>query len=86
MLSQKIYQRKQDLLNEMVNDIIELLDEKGGKVEFDSPWDDESENTVVAASVENGIHFLDMGDQETYYPLEQLGFDDGIYLLTLLES
>lgn len=75
-----------DLKTELVRDIEELLNEKGGKVEFDSPWDDESENTVVAASVENGIHFLDMGDQETHYPLEQLGFDDGIYLLSLLEK
>lgn len=86
MKSQKIHQHYRDLVNEMVSDIRELLEEKGGKVEFDQPWEDESNNLVTAVSLEQGVHFDGMGEDEDVYPLEQLGIDDGIYILSQLEA
>ena len=82
LFSQKYHQLKR----EIAAAIEEHLNKVSGTFELVNPFTDEANNSIVAVSIENGVHFEDMGGNIEHYPLSELGVDDAIYILSLFED
>jgi hypothetical protein len=69
LFSQKYHQLKR----EIAAAIEEHLNKVSGTFELVNPFTDEANNSIVAVSIENGVHFEDMGGNIEHYPLSELG-------------
>lgn len=88
MNSTKLSQEFQALKSKLTQSIEEKLSQKeGGFFNLeDKSFTDEANNEVVEVSLEKGVIFEDMGGGFESYPISELGFNDGIYILSLLEN
>ncbi len=64
-------------INSSVIGRIEKLLETGGRLFYEETWSDEANNDIRSVSTE-GVFF---DDEDSSYPLEELGFDDAVYIL-----
>lgn len=79
------------LNEEMVQAIREALADNGYVIESetmgfdeDDEFEDEANNTIVGVSQQN-VYFKDNSGDVECYPLHELGFYDGVQILTILE-
>jgi len=86
MKSDELLAKKEALKQEITQAIKAELENRNGSHEFALAWYDEADNTVIRISLKEGVVFEDMAGREESYPIGELGFDDGIYVLGLLEA
>ncbi len=86
MNSTKLSQEFQALKSKLTESINEQLSQKeGGCFNLENSFTDEANNTIVGVSLEKEVIFEDLGGDLQSYPFSELGFDDGVYILSLLE-
>lgn len=85
MKSIEFSKKHEALKNKLTQEIEKILERRGGEFEMET-WEDEANNEIIGISLEKGVAFEDMAGAVEYYPISELGFDDAIYVLGLLEA